>query len=59
MKNSGFFLLLFLLTQPLLQAQTQASSSSATIDPKYFDKLKWRNIGPPRGGRSLGEAVLK
>ncbi len=24
-----------------------------SVDPKYFDKLKWRNIGPLRGGRSL------
>lgn len=27
-----------------------------TIDSKYFDKLKWRNIGPARGGRSLGSS---
>lgn len=25
-----------------------------TYDSKYFDNLKWRNIGPNRGGRSLG-----
>ena len=25
-----------------------------SVDSKYFDKLKWRNIGPNRGGRSLG-----
>jgi len=25
-------------------------------DSKYFDKLKWRNIGPLRGGRSLGSS---
>jgi photosystem II stability/assembly factor-like uncharacterized protein len=25
-----------------------------TYDSKFFDKMKWRNIGPQRGGRSLG-----
>jgi photosystem II stability/assembly factor-like uncharacterized protein len=34
-------------------SQMQASTSS-TYDLKFFDKMKWRNIGPPRGGRSLG-----
>ncbi len=32
-------------------AQTHAQTN---YDTKYFDKLKWRNIGPQRGGRSLG-----
>lgn len=56
MKNSGLFLLFFLFAEPLLQAQTPASTAGSTVDPKYYDKLKWRNIGPPRGGRSLGSA---
>jgi photosystem II stability/assembly factor-like uncharacterized protein len=34
-----------------LFGQTQTSGN---YDPKFYDKLKWRNIGPPRGGRSLG-----
>lgn len=25
-----------------------------TIDPSYYSKMEWRNIGPNRGGRSLG-----
>lgn len=54
MKNSGLFLLFFLFAEPLLQAQTPASTAGSTVDPKYYDKLKWRNIGPARGGRSLG-----
>ena len=51
MKKDLFFLLLCLVIE--LQAQSQPSSST-TYDSKYFDKLKWRNIGPLRGGRSLG-----
>ncbi len=30
--------------------------AQTTVDSKYFDKLKWRNIGPLRGGRSLGSS---
>ncbi|NOS92904.1 MAG: glycosyl hydrolase [Cyclobacteriaceae bacterium] len=33
-----------------------AELHAQTIDSKYFDKLKWRNIGPARGGRSLGSS---
>jgi photosystem II stability/assembly factor-like uncharacterized protein len=29
---------------------------AASYDPKVFDALKWRNIGPNRGGRSLTAA---
>jgi photosystem II stability/assembly factor-like uncharacterized protein len=34
-----------------LEAQTVSS-----VDQQYFSKLKWRNIGPARGGRSLGSS---
>jgi photosystem II stability/assembly factor-like uncharacterized protein len=43
-----YLLALLVLCAAELQAQT--------IDSKYFDKLKWRNIGPARGGRSLGSS---
>jgi len=43
---------LFILFSIKLVAQTQAPAT--TYDPKFYDKLKWRNIGPERGGRSLG-----
>ncbi len=33
-----------------------AELHAQTVDSKYFDKLKWRNIGPARGGRSLGSS---
>lgn len=26
------------------------------VDPSYYNKLEWRNIGPNRGGRSLGSS---
>ncbi len=34
-------------------AQPQAP---APVDAKYFSAMKWRNIGPQRGGRSLGSS---
>ena len=48
-----FFLLCLAFTG---QAQTQTTAPISTYDSKYYDKLKWRNIGPLRGGRSLGSS---
>lgn len=48
-------ILLFLISSLASTAQPQASASG-TVDPKYFSALKWRNIGPQRGGRSLGSS---
>ncbi len=39
-----------------LLALCAAELQAQTVDSKYFDKLKWRNIGPARGGRSLGSS---
>ena len=36
----------------ILFAQTQ----KPIVDPSYFESYSWRNIGPNRGGRSLGSA---
>ena len=30
----------------------QPVAAAGTYDPRLFDALKWRNIGPNRGGRS-------
>ena len=49
------FSFLFLCLVVTVQAQTQPASVSS-YDSKYYDKLKWRNIGPLRGGRSLGSS---
>lgn len=31
-----------------------SQQDSNLVSSKFYDKLKWRNIGPQRGGRSLG-----
>ena len=31
-----------------------ASGQQTAIDPGFYEGLEWRNIGPDRGGRSLG-----
>ena len=49
MKGQYAFLFLFMIAQVF-----EVQSQSTTYDSKYFDQLKWRNIGPQRGGRSLG-----
>jgi len=55
MKNRYLiFILLTCLAFPL-SAQLQTTPVNS-YDQKFFDKLKWRNIGPARGGRSLGAA---
>jgi photosystem II stability/assembly factor-like uncharacterized protein len=33
-----------------------AQSQKPPVDPSYFESFSWRNIGPNRGGRSLGAA---
>lgn len=33
-----------------------AQAKKPIVDPSYFDSYSWRNIGPNRGGRSLGSA---
>ncbi|MCA6397283.1 MAG: glycosyl hydrolase [Cytophagales bacterium] len=44
----------FLVLSCISWIATAQTPVSTTVDPKYYDKLKWRNIGPARGGRSLG-----
>lgn len=34
----------------------QSAASPGGYDPALFDGLKWRSIGPPRGGRSIAAA---
>ena len=34
--------------------QTSESTPNHAIDTSFYNGLKWRNIGPKRGGRSLG-----
>jgi len=49
MKRIHIFLILTFALAYTAEAQTANG-----YDPQFFDKLKWRNIGPQRGGRSLG-----
>jgi photosystem II stability/assembly factor-like uncharacterized protein len=39
----------------LIQASPAAAAPS-TVDPSLYASLKWRNIGPPLGGRSIAVA---
>jgi photosystem II stability/assembly factor-like uncharacterized protein len=47
---------LFLLLSVCLFTDLQAQTVATSYDSKYFDKMQWRNIGPQRGGRSLGSS---
>ncbi len=53
MKSLTFFFVLLICLAFSLPAQSQLATPNS-YDAKFFDKLKWRNIGPHRGGRSLG-----
>lgn len=47
MKKKSFFItVLFVLLTSYSAAQS--------VDPKYFESMKWRMIGPHRGGRTVG-----
>ena len=47
--------LCLLLSPTEIQAQEKSNSNDG-IDARFFEKMEWRNIGPYRGGRSLGAA---
>ena len=38
----------------ILHARSSASPAEITFDAELFSTLSWRNIGPNRGGRSIG-----
>lgn len=50
MKSQFIYILAFFLC---LVQQVNAQPTTP-YDPAYFSNMKWRNIGPQRGGRSLG-----
>src|SRR5262249_49795972 len=33
-----------------------ARQNAGSLDPKLFSEMRWRNIGPPRAGRTKGAA---
>lgn len=49
-KLTLFFTLVFCFTLGWAQ------DNNPPIDSSFYEKLEWRNIGPERGGRSLGSA---
>src|SRR5262245_29680317 len=52
--------LLLLMLMSVLAGRISATQTpapaSATIDPALFSGLRWRSIGPARGGRSIAVA---
>ncbi|MDW3190727.1 MAG: glycosyl hydrolase [Cytophagales bacterium] len=52
MKKSFVFLGVLFLSTLLLPAQTP--QTKLPVDPSFYANYEWRNIGPLRGGRSLG-----
>ncbi len=46
--------ILFCLALVLSFCFADAQTTSDQVDQKFYNNLKWRNIGPKRGGRSLG-----
>ncbi len=55
MKNCYVIFILWVSLVLPVYAQPQSTPANS-YNQKFFDKLKWRNIGPQRGGRSLGAA---
>lgn len=52
MKRSILFLSIALLFNTLSIAQTNKSTTATTFDPNLYEGLRWRELGPFRGGRS-------
>lgn len=53
---------LIVLTAPILthaaEKPAESAATSAAIDPKLYGHMKWRNVGPARGGRSVAVAGI-
>ncbi len=60
MKNYPSPLLLLLLSYALIfdvaSARAQTTKPDLPVDPSFYQGYSWRNIGPQRGGRSLGSS---
>ncbi|WP_276388364.1 VPS10 domain-containing protein [Eudoraea chungangensis] len=61
MRNNIHYLFLcaavFFITNTSAQNKTSTSSKESSSIPKlFYEGLQWRNIGPHRGGRSLGSS---
>jgi photosystem II stability/assembly factor-like uncharacterized protein len=52
MKPSMLWFAILLVFSELVVCQTPKSTAPLTIDPALYEGLKWRELGPFRGGRS-------
>ena len=43
----------------VVTSEPQATATSPAIDPVVLKALRWRSIGPPRGGRSIAVSGVK
>jgi len=46
--------ILILVIFPFFFTWEVSAQNSSSVDPTFYENYKWRNIGPNRGGRSLG-----
>lgn len=56
MKSLKSFLLLLLSIALVFENQTLQAQDTDPVDPTFYQNYSWRNIGPDRGGRSLGSS---
>src|SRR4051812_457091 len=56
MKPAGWKLVVLAAAMLSATVAWAADNLPDRIDPRYFTNLKWRNIGPNRGGRSIAAA---
>src|SRR6476660_2496767 len=49
----GFFLAVFISTASVQSAGSPTPTPPGTIDEKLFNGMRWRQVGPFRGGRAL------
>src|SRR5688500_816480 len=53
---SAAALLLITLVFPGISLPVEARQASANVDPSLYSGMRWRSIGPARGGRSIAVA---
>jgi len=56
MKSQRSLLLLLLSLALVFENQTLRAQDTDPVDPTFYQNYAWRNIGPDRGGRSLGSS---
>ena len=59
MKKTFHYLIILLFLSNFTIAQQAKVSSSSTFDPSIYEGMKWRELGPFRGGRSCTVTGVK